>query len=142
MTNTSDQQLLSLLLRLQHSGPGYPPFEKIGVTPAQFAYLHCIATSPEITLQGISTALEVSPASVSNALKHLEKRQLVVRTPNPNDGRSSCFTLSAKGRSVHHKISLYRQKKARTLLSRLSEEDQNHFLQLFEKLLIGSQIQN
>jgi DNA-binding MarR family transcriptional regulator len=142
MANTSDQKLLSLLLQLQHSGPGYPPFEKIGVTPAQFAYLHCIAITPEITLQGISAALEVSPASVSNALKQLEKRQLVQRTPNPEDGRSSCFTLSAQGQSVHKKITLYRQKKARTLLNRLSEEEQVRFLQLFEQLLTGPPLQS
>lgn len=135
MSSTSQQQFLSLLLRLHRSGPGYPPFEQTGITPAQFAYLDCIAAQPAITLQEVCLALEVSPASASNAIKHLEQTGLLLREPNPDDGRSSCFTLSPNGHEVHTTITRYRRQKAQALLNRLSDAEQAQFLQLFEHLL-------
>jgi DNA-binding MarR family transcriptional regulator len=135
MSTARETLFLSLLLRLQRSGPGYPPFEDTGITPAQFAYLDCVASHPQINVQEITTALSVSAASVSTAIKHLEQIGMLQREPNPLDGRSCCFTLSAAGREVHQCITQFRQQKAQTLLNHLTETEQEQFLLFFEQLL-------
>ena len=138
MTRTNQEQFLSLLLQLHRSGPGYPPFEQTGITPAQFTYLDGIASQPGITQQALCLALEVTPASASNAIKHLEQAGLLLREPNPDDGRSSCFTLSAAGQEVHTVITRYRRQKAQALLKHLDADQQAQFLALFAQLLSTS----
>jgi DNA-binding MarR family transcriptional regulator len=135
MTSPKEEQFLSLLLRLHHSGPGYPPFEQSGVTPAQFAYLDCLHRTPHSTLQELADQLQLTPASASNAIKQLEQSGLVLRAANQDDGRSYLFSLSLQGITVHAQIADYRRHKAHELLARLDEEEQGLFLRLFQQLL-------
>lgn len=139
MTRSNQQQFLALLLQLHRSGPGYPPFEQTGITPAQFTYLDGVAAQPGITQQELCLALEVTPASASNAIKQLEQSGLLLREPNPQDGRSSCFTLSPTGQEVHTLITHYRQQKAQALLRHLTADQQAQFLALFTQLLSSSE---
>lgn len=135
MNNPKEEQFLSLLLRLHHSGPDYPPFEQSGVTPAQFTYLDCLNRNPHSTLQELADHLQITPASTSNAVKQLEQSGLVLRAANQDDGRSYLFSLSPQGAAVHAQIALYRRQKAHELLARLDEENQVLFLRLFQQLL-------
>lgn len=136
MNNPREEQFLSLLLRLHHSGPGYPPFEQSGVTPAQFAYLDCLHRNPRSTLQELADHLQITPASASNAVKQLEQSGLVLRAANQDDGRSYRFSLSPQGAAIHAQIAAYRRQKAHELLAHLDEDDQVLFLRLFQQLLL------
>ncbi|MBN2048465.1 MAG: MarR family transcriptional regulator [Anaerolineaceae bacterium] len=135
MTDQPEEQFMSLLLRLQRSGPGYPPFEETGITPAQFAYLDCIDRLSQATLLEIAAEMEITPASASKAINQLENMALVMRSPNPQDGRSSYLTLSWPGKEAHARITRYRQQKTRALLSRLAPDQRDLFLKLFTQLL-------
>jgi DNA-binding MarR family transcriptional regulator len=48
----------------------------------------------------IGERLQVHPASVTNAVQRLEADGLVVRTSNPNDGRSVLAEITPAGREL------------------------------------------
>lgn len=57
-------------------------------------YLNIIHIGDRVTVSSISDAVGVSKAAVTNKVKSLESRGLVVKRPNEADGRSSFLELS------------------------------------------------
>lgn len=53
-----------------------------------------------LPLSKIGQRLQVHPTSVTNIIDRLEKSGLVVRRPNPDDGRGTLAEITAKGREV------------------------------------------
>ncbi|MCD4751574.1 MAG: MarR family winged helix-turn-helix transcriptional regulator [Anaerolineaceae bacterium] len=135
MNSSSESQFLELLLHIKRIGSNLSSLEEVNLTPALFTYLNTIQQFPISTLNEVSQHIGVTPASASNAIKRLEKDNLVKREHNPHDHRSSVFTLSNHGEEVYQFVQSFRRKKAKVLLDRLSEEDQRIFLSLFSKLL-------
>jgi DNA-binding MarR family transcriptional regulator len=45
----------------------------------------------------------VHPTSVTNIIDRLERQQLVVRRPNPRDGRGTLAEITPAGREVMHR---------------------------------------
>lgn len=139
MADSLENQFLELLLQIKQSGPNQAPFDALNLTPALFAYLAAIQSHPLSTLNDICQLLAITPASASVAIQRLEKENLVQRQSNPQDHRSSIFTLSPEGEKTVQAIQAFRQQKARLLLERLSDQEQLTFLTLFRKLLSTEQ---
>ena len=74
----------------------------LGLTFARFEVLRLLAFSQEgrLPVGKIGERLQVHPASVTNAVRRLEKDGLVKRTANPHDGRGVLAKLTAAGREV------------------------------------------
>lgn len=71
-----------------------------GLTFARYEVLMLLSFSQEgaLPLGKVGERLQVNPASVTNAVDRLEADELVVRRPNPRDGRGTLASLTAKGR--------------------------------------------
>jgi DNA-binding MarR family transcriptional regulator len=53
-----------------------------------------------LPLRVIGERLMVHPTSVTNTIRRLEKQDLVVRRPNPDDGRGTLAEITAAGREA------------------------------------------
>ncbi len=54
----------------------------------------------ELPMRIIGERLMVHPTSVTNTIDRLERQQLVMRKPNPRDGRGTLAAITAAGRAV------------------------------------------
>jgi DNA-binding MarR family transcriptional regulator len=73
-----------------------------GLTFARYEVVMLLSFSTKgcLPLGKIGERLQVNPASVTNAVDRLEAQGLVVRRPNPRDGRGTLAALTAKGRRL------------------------------------------
>ncbi|MEE1927458.1 MarR family transcriptional regulator [Streptomyces sp. TRM 70351] len=73
-----------------------------GLTFARYEALVLLTFSQhgELPMSKIGERLMVHPTSVTNTIDRLERAGLVARRPNPNDGRGTLASITAKGREV------------------------------------------
>lgn len=127
--------LLQLLRRLRLAGPGAPPFEEVGISPAQLALLEWVASAPGCSLHDLASGLDLTPPTVSVGVRKLEDAGLLQRHANPEDGRAWQFELTARGTALWKRVQRYRHEKARRLLAGLAPEEQEELLVLLARAL-------
>jgi DNA-binding MarR family transcriptional regulator len=73
-----------------------------GLTFARYEALVLLTFSRRgaLPLRVIGERLMVHPTSVTNTIGRLEKQGMVVRKPNPRDGRGTLAEITARGRAV------------------------------------------
>ena len=70
-----------------------------GVSGEQLALLSLIATVEPITPTALAAEMGVPLTTLADALRRLDGRGELERSPNPDDQRSHLVTLSAEGRA-------------------------------------------
>ena len=73
--------------------------QEAGVSGEQLTLLSLIATVEPITPTALAAELGVPLTTLADALRRLDARSELERSPNPADQRSYLVTLSAEGRS-------------------------------------------
>ena len=68
-----------------------------GVDPNGYAILSLIGARGAVRLTEVAAELGLPITTASDVVRRLEGRRLVKRSPNPDDGRSSLFALTASG---------------------------------------------
>jgi DNA-binding MarR family transcriptional regulator len=68
-----------------------------GVDPNGYAVLSLIGVRAHMRLTELAAELGMPITTASDVVRRLEQRRLVRRSPNPDDGRSSLFALTASG---------------------------------------------
>jgi DNA-binding MarR family transcriptional regulator len=68
-----------------------------GVDPTGYAILSLIGARGPVRLTEVAAELGMPITTASDVVRRLEGRRLVKRSPNPDDGRSSLFALTASG---------------------------------------------
>jgi DNA-binding MarR family transcriptional regulator len=68
-----------------------------GVDPNGYAILSLIGARGELRLTEVASELGMPITTASDVVRRLERRRHVRRSPNPEDGRSSLFALTASG---------------------------------------------
>jgi DNA-binding MarR family transcriptional regulator len=73
-----------------------------GLTFARYEALVLLTFSRQgaLPLRVIGERLMVHPTSVTNTISRLEKQGMVVRRPNPSDGRGTLAEITGRGREV------------------------------------------
>jgi DNA-binding MarR family transcriptional regulator len=73
-----------------------------GLTFARYEALVLLSFSRDgaLPMRLIGERLMVHPTSVTNTIHRLERQQLVVRKPNPRDGRGTLAEITPEGRAV------------------------------------------
>jgi DNA-binding MarR family transcriptional regulator len=67
-------------------------------TVEEAVVLNQIQVLEPVTPSTLAARLGISPSTLSYRLRTLEKRRLLLRSANPDDGRSALISLSALGR--------------------------------------------
>ncbi|MGH6616641.1 homoprotocatechuate degradation operon regulator HpaR [Sphingomonas sp.] len=80
--------------------PIRPMLRDAGVTEQQWRVLRVINDAGSIEPTALAEAALLFAPSVTRILKELVERGLIVRTPDPEDGRRSFVTLAEPGRAL------------------------------------------
>jgi DNA-binding MarR family transcriptional regulator len=72
----------------------------VGVTGPQRLAIRLAARVPHITAGQLAGLLHVHPSTLTGVLQRLEKRGILVREQDPNDGRRALFRVTPKGRKI------------------------------------------
>lgn len=72
-------------------------FATFGVTPSQYRLLAALARCDADTVRGLASSLRLDGAAVTRLADRLQAKGLVVRAPDPTDGRSVRLSLSEAG---------------------------------------------
>jgi len=126
MANTKrneEEALIALFKRLRNLIPGIPPTEEVGITPPQFNLLERVANFPGSSMREIAEGLNLTPPTVSVAVRRLEKKGFLLRKPDaqsvpderrrgviptrgsfpPFDGKTLAVRPFRRGKNATHK---------------------------------------
>jgi DNA-binding MarR family transcriptional regulator len=73
-----------------------------GVDANGYGVLSLIGARGELRLTELAAELGMPITTASDVVRRLESRRLVMRSPNPDDGRSSLFALTSAGDREWH----------------------------------------
>lgn len=74
--------------------------DRFGVTGPERMVLRLVGRYPGIAAGELARILRVHPSTLTNLLKRLVRRGLLVRRSDASDARRALFTLTAKGEAV------------------------------------------
>jgi DNA-binding MarR family transcriptional regulator len=97
---TPDQRLIWLLTRAQRRvmAEADATLARFGLTSTQAGALFCMRSAEGITVGELADQLDLAQSAASGLAQRLETAGLVVRAPNPDDGRSVRLVLTKSGR--------------------------------------------
>lgn len=112
-------------------------FAEHQLTGASFAVLATLVRcgSEPLTQTRLMTELNLTAGTISVRIDRLVAQGLVVRRPDPSDGRGSLIGLSKKGRSAFEACAPEHLANARTLTSGLTAGERAQLAALLSKLL-------
>lgn len=96
-------ELLSLLVRVQirlHNVAQQALLAEHELPLTHFEVLRCVATTEDCRVGTVSSRLAITVGSASRSVDALESRQLVQRSPNPNNRRSSFLHATKTGTAL------------------------------------------
>lgn len=97
--------------------------------------LRLLKRGGELSIKELGASLELPPSTLGSAIKRLEKNGLLERKINNNDLRSYLICLSERGDELISNMGKKQQKLMEKLLSCLTEDEQDTFLELFQRML-------
>ena len=77
---------------------------KRGLSRVHHRILFFVARTPDITVNGLLTVLNVSKQALNQPLRALYAQKLVAWTPAPNDRRQRRLVLTEAGRELEHRL--------------------------------------
>ncbi|MCK9511050.1 MAG: MarR family winged helix-turn-helix transcriptional regulator [Pigmentiphaga sp.] len=105
--------------------------QEAGMTTPEWRLLAVIGSHGEISFNGLYQILDIDKGWISRTLVKLERNQLVVRTPDPEDGRQFRVRLTPEGEALRKQaasISLQRQAHLESRFSRAELDQLYHLL--------------
>jgi len=129
------KKFLELATRLRRLGPGTKAPKNIPVSPAHLAFLEYIATNKGCGIQEMAEGLKLAKPTVSIGVSQLEKNGLVVRKPDPTDGRAVRLFLTQNGVKIFQQAHAFHRQKFEQLLKGLSPEERDTLLALLERAI-------
>ena len=94
--------------------------ESVELTASQYSVLAALALRGRLSMGELAVEEQVRPPTVTRVVNALAERDLVRRTPAPQDGRQSLVELTAAGRSL---LQVNRRLRAEWLADRLADLD-------------------
>jgi DNA-binding MarR family transcriptional regulator len=105
------------------------------ITPVQFGVLTALSLKPTLDQTEVGTELGLDRTTTADVLKRLEEKNLIERRPHPADRRSRQSLITEEGFSVMKLLHTHMQRSQQRLLSPLSQQDQQIFIELLTKLV-------
>lgn len=139
---TEDDQAQELLLGLRGLVRRFSVAERAdvaccGVTVAQAATLETLHREGALRLGSLGRRLGVTPSTLTRNVERLEAAELLRRTADPEDARSSRVSLTPKGRAAARDLERQEIAFARQVLEWLPEERREAVSSAFRDLLVA-----
>lgn len=135
-SDKGSRNLGRLFIQLQRLERNPRTFGKAGpLTPSEIHTIDAIGCGKGILMSELAARLGVTKGAVTQIVKRLEGKELVLRSPHPEDSRSILVSLKEKGLSAYQAhdevhFDFYRQ-----LREQLSSEEIAVFELAIEKLI-------
>jgi len=127
------ERMLKFLSRMEALSLRQAPLGRSDLTLAQFALLACIARIPGSRAIEVAETMELTPPTVSVALRRLEDGNWLRRETDPEDKRSARLFVTEKAADILVEMKDHRNKKIAQFLNALSAEEQGQLISLLEK---------
>lgn len=111
--------------------------KKGGLTLAQFGVLEVLYHKGDLRICDIIEKTLSTGGNMTVVIENLLKDGLVVRYPDPNDGRASLIGLSEEGRRIIEEIFPEHVENIGNILEPLSSEEKQQLIDLLKKLSSG-----
>ena len=122
--------------RLQRFSPDTQ--NKLGIGQAQaniLRYLLLETAKRSIYQVDIEKEFGLRPPTVTETLKSLEKKDLIRRIPDENDGRKKKIIITEKTLSMDDGVKCQVEKSEKVLLQGIKKEEQEQFMKIAGKML-------
>ncbi|GMN13116.1 MarR family winged helix-turn-helix transcriptional regulator [Altererythrobacter sp. MTPC7] len=96
---------------------------RFGLTIGEWRIMAMLGEGEPLTQRELVTATLMDKVAVNRACKVLEKRELVSRTPHPDDGRSHRLALTGAGEGIYNEVMPLAREIERQLLAGFTEEE-------------------
>ncbi len=120
-----------------HRGRAEELLSEIGLHVGQEMLLNMLWTEGEMTQTELANRLEIQPATLTVALRRLEKSGLVVRSRDPNDQRVSRVQPSFKSAELQDGVADRWSKLEQETVVNLSKDEQDELSRLLAKVSDG-----
>lgn len=107
---------------------------RFGLTIWEWRIIAVLGEGQRMTAQAVCEATAMDKVSVSRAIRALDTRGLVARTPKPADKRAIDVTLTGEGRSVYAEVAPLALDYEAALLAGFSRDERDQLMALLEKL--------
>ena len=112
--------------------------ETIGISGAQGNILYYILVESQnrsVYQKDIEEEFGLRPSTATEALKSLEKNELIRREPDPEDGRYKKIVFTEKAEQIEVVLRSEIEESEAILLWGVTEKEQQEFLRIAEKML-------
>ncbi|MBO0777300.1 MAG: MarR family transcriptional regulator [Ktedonobacteraceae bacterium] len=108
--------------------------ERYDLTLAQFGVLAHLYAAPQISQQMLADRLFVTKGNMVGLLNRLEGRKLIVRRPDPEDGRTHVVSLTEQGVVLAARVVPEHEALVAECMALIAPEDQRALHQLLHML--------
>lgn len=95
----------------------------LGITSPQRLVLRVVGRNPKISAGWLAETLRLHPSTLTGVLRRLEKRGLLGRVTDPDDGRRALLALTSDGKKFDALQAHTTEAAVRRAMRRLSEAD-------------------
>ena len=112
--------------------------ESVGISGSQgniLDYILVEGMKRKVYQKDIEREFGLRPPTASEVLKALEKRELICRVPDEEDGRWKRIVFTKKAEKIHEALRRESEESEALLLRGISREEQETFLEIAGKML-------
>lgn len=114
--------------RLRHRS--HESISPLGITPAQARAIGVLRRHGSMRISTLSEHLRIAPRSGTEVVDALQERDLLERSPDPDDRRATLVTLSPAGEEIAEAVRRARAAEADQFFDRLSEADRTELARI------------
>jgi DNA-binding MarR family transcriptional regulator len=108
------------------------------LTVPEWRLVAVLAESPAITQQQIGLKTRMDKVTVSRAAMALTTRGLIIRAPNPDDGRSHLLSLSKEGHGLYKLVVPQALSLEKKLFGAIPAEDLQKFSTTLDQIMVAA----
>lgn len=105
-----------------------------GLNPTEFAVLELIYNKGEQPIQRIGEKVLIASSSITYVVDKLEKKNLLLRTPSPEDRRIIYASITDEGRKMMDEIFPVHSRQIQKILGGLDESEKEDVIMKLRKL--------
>jgi DNA-binding MarR family transcriptional regulator len=104
---------------------------------ASYLIARTLETTGPVSISSLAIALGLDATTVTRQVATMEDGRMILRRPDPDDGRVSMISLSQHGRRLMRAVQLARKERVASLLRDWTDEDRRDFGRLLARFNDG-----